>query len=95
MRENGDRRSNRWGLPGRVAGADPALDREGAVVTPRVLIVDDQRVVRDGLTALLEAVDGLELVGAPENGAHALQLAEQRNPDVVLMDQRMPVMDGV
>ena len=64
-------------------------------MTPRVLIVDDQRVVRDGLTALLEAVDGLELVGAAENGAHALQLAEQRHPDVVLMDLRMPVMDGV
>ena len=61
----------------------------------RVLVVDDQRLVREGLTALLELVDDLQLVGVAEDGAQAVdQVAEQR-PDVVLMDLRMPVMDGV
>jgi DNA-binding NarL/FixJ family response regulator len=60
-----------------------------------VLVVDDQRVVRDGLTALLDVLDGLEVVGAASDGAQALELAEQQQPDVVLMDLRMPVMDGV
>lgn len=64
-------------------------------MTTKVLVVDDQRVVRDGLTALLEVLDDLELVGAAENGAHALELAERHQPHVVLMDLRMPVMDGV
>jgi DNA-binding NarL/FixJ family response regulator len=59
------------------------------------MIVDDQRVVRDGLAALLEVLDDIELVGAAENGARAVQLAEQLSPDVVLMDLRMPEMDGV
>ena len=61
----------------------------------RVLVVDDQRVVRDGLIALLEVLDGLEVVGAASDGAHALELAEQQQPHVVLMDLRMPVLNGV
>ena len=61
----------------------------------RVLVVDDQRLVREGLTALLGLVDDLELVGVAEDGAQAVdQVADQR-PDVVLMDLRMPGMDGV
>ncbi|SNR90513.1 two component transcriptional regulator, LuxR family [Geodermatophilus saharensis] len=61
----------------------------------RVLVVDDQRLVREGLTALLELVDDLELVGVAEDGAQALELVADRQPDVVLMDLRMPVVDGV
>ncbi len=61
----------------------------------RVLVVDDQRLVREGLTALLELVDDLELVGVAADGAQALDLVAGRRPDVVLMDLRMPVMDGV
>ncbi|MGR7023682.1 response regulator [Geodermatophilus sp. URMC 62] len=61
----------------------------------RVLVVDDQRLVREGLTALLELVDDLELVGVAEDGAQAVDQVADRQPDVVLMDLRMPVMDGV
>jgi DNA-binding NarL/FixJ family response regulator len=61
----------------------------------RVLVVDDQRLVREGLTALLELIDDLELVGVAEDGAQAVDLVADRHPDVVLMDLRMPVMDGV
>ena len=61
----------------------------------RVLVVDDQRLVREGLTALLELVDDLQLVAVAEDGAQAIALVDEHRPDVVLMDLRMPVMDGV
>jgi DNA-binding NarL/FixJ family response regulator len=61
----------------------------------RVLIADDQRVVRDGLSMLVGLIDGVEIVGAASDGGEALQLAEARRPDVVLMDLRMPGMDGI
>jgi DNA-binding NarL/FixJ family response regulator len=61
----------------------------------RVLVVDDQRLVREGLTALLELVDELQLVAVAEDGARALALVAEHQPDVVLMDLRMPGMDGV
>jgi DNA-binding NarL/FixJ family response regulator len=61
----------------------------------RVLIADDQRVVRDGLVLLIGMLDGIEVVGAASNGAEAVELAEQLRPDVVLMDLNMPVLDGV
>ena len=61
----------------------------------RVLVVDDQRLVREGLTALLELADDLQLVGVAEDGAQAVDLVADQRPDVVLMDLRMPVMDGV
>ncbi len=60
----------------------------------RVLIVDDQRVVRDGLVLLIGMLDGVEVAGAARDGAEAVRLAEQLRPDVVLMDLNMPVMDG-
>jgi len=61
----------------------------------RVLVVDDQRLVREGLTALLELVDDLQLVAVAEDGAQAVALVDEHRPDVVLMDLRMPGMDGV
>ncbi|MFC6016768.1 response regulator [Plantactinospora solaniradicis] len=61
----------------------------------RVLVVDDQQLVREGLTALLELTDGVTVVGAAGDGAQALDLIADRKPDVVLMDLRMPVLDGV
>lgn len=60
-----------------------------------VLIVDDQRLMRDGLRTLLELEDDLTIVGEAENGQAAVERAAQLSPDVVLMDVRMPVMDGV
>jgi DNA-binding NarL/FixJ family response regulator len=61
----------------------------------RVLIADDQRVVRDGLTMLVGLIDGVEVVGAAGDGAEAVRLAEAHHPDVVLMDLRMPGVDGI
>lgn len=61
----------------------------------RVLIADDHPVVRDGIHGMLARYDDLELVGEADNGAHAVQLAAEHRPDVVLMDLRMPVMDGL
>ena len=61
----------------------------------RVLIVDYQALVRSGFRMILEARDDLEVVGEAENGAVAIELAQELKPDVVLMDVRMPVLDGV
>lgn len=61
----------------------------------KILIVDDQRLMRDGLRTLLDLEDDLTVVGEAENGDHALAQAAALHPDVVLMDVRMPGMDGV
>jgi DNA-binding NarL/FixJ family response regulator len=61
----------------------------------RVLVVDDQRLIRDGIASLLSIEPGLLVVGTAGDGRAALDLVEQVQPDVVLMDVRMPTMDGV
>ena len=61
----------------------------------RVLIVDDHAVVRGGLSKFLQVYKDLELIGEAENGAEAIRLTRQLQPDVVLMDLKMPEMDGV
>jgi len=61
----------------------------------RVLVADDQATVRDGLVTLLGLADGIEVVGAAADGTEAVLLAERTRPDVVLMDLRMPRLDGV
>jgi DNA-binding NarL/FixJ family response regulator len=61
----------------------------------RVLIVDDQRLMRDGLRVLLELQDGIAIVGEAGNGVEALAQVADLTPDVVLMDVRMPQMNGV
>lgn len=60
----------------------------------RVLVADDQRTVREGLTMLVGLIDGVEVVGAACDGVEAVELAETQRPDVVLMDLRMPRMAG-
>jgi len=60
----------------------------------RVLIADDQRVVRDGLSMLVSLIDGVEVVGLASDGTEAVRLAEAHRPDVILMDLRMPGVDG-
>ena len=61
----------------------------------RVLIADDQRVVREGLTLVLGLLPDVDVVGAASDGAEAVALAEELHPDIVLMDLRMPRCDGV
>jgi DNA-binding NarL/FixJ family response regulator len=60
----------------------------------RVLVVDDQRVVREGLATIVGSLPGMEVVGLAANGEEAVNLTAECQPDVVLMDLRMPVMDG-
>ena len=60
----------------------------------RVVIADDQRAVREGLAMLVGLTDDIEVVGTAANGVEAVQLASELHPDVVLMDLRMPEMDG-
>jgi DNA-binding NarL/FixJ family response regulator len=61
----------------------------------RVLIVDDQQLMRDGIASLLKIQDGLDIVGTAANGQEALEQAASLQPDVILMDVRMPILDGV
>ena len=64
-------------------------------MTIRVLLCDDQALVRSGFRMILEARPGLQVVGEAEDGAQAVSLAAQTQPDVILMDVRMPHLDGV
>ncbi|MDX8143013.1 response regulator transcription factor [Lentzea sp. BCCO 10_0061] len=61
----------------------------------RVVVVDDQEMVREGFSALLNAQDDIEVIGAAGNGVQGVALARTVKPDVVLMDIRMPEMDGL
>jgi NarL family two-component system response regulator YdfI len=61
----------------------------------RVLIADDHLIVREGLRLILETADGIEVVGEATDGAQAVQLAQELQPNVILMDLRMPNVDGL
>lgn len=61
----------------------------------RILVADDHFIVREGLRLILETDEGMTLIGEVSNGKEAVELAAELNPDVILMDLRMPVMDGL
>jgi len=61
----------------------------------RVLIVDDQALIREGLSLMLDLYDEIEIVGEASNGKEAIDFVEKEEVDVILMDIRMPIMDGV
>jgi two-component system, LytTR family, response regulator AlgR len=61
----------------------------------KVLIVDDEQLARDRLARMVSALDGFEVVGEASNGVQALEQAQRSDPDVVLLDIRMPGMDGL
>jgi len=71
---------------------DTLGERKAAV---RVLVVDDQQLVRAGISSLLSIQEGIEVVGTAADGQEAIEQATALSPDVILMDVRMPVMDGV
>jgi DNA-binding NarL/FixJ family response regulator len=64
-------------------------------VTIRVLVVDDQALLRTAFSSLIDAEDDLEVAGEAADGRQAVELAASLKPDVVVMDVRMPVMDGI
>ena len=83
----------RRGLGGRGHAARLQDPRPG--MTIRVVLADDQALLRKGFRMILEAEDGMEIVGEAPDGADAVRLVELYRPDVVLMDVRMPVLDGI
>ncbi|HEY3955880.1 MAG TPA: response regulator transcription factor [Streptosporangiaceae bacterium] len=64
-------------------------------MTIRVLVVDDQELLRTAFRALIDAEDDMQVVGEAADGAEAVELTARAQPDVVIMDVRMPVMDGI
>ena len=61
----------------------------------QILLVDDQHLIRQGLKSMLESNAEMQVIGEAENGQRALEQIAALQPDIVLMDIRMPVMDGV
>src|SRR5215472_2472010 len=66
-----------------------------AVAPIRIVVADDHEVVRSGFAALLDTQPDFEVVGTASDGVHAVQVCRDTRPDVVLMDVRMPAMDGI
>ncbi len=83
-----------------MTGPDPAASASGQTgpagdAPIKLLIADDHPVVRDGLSAMFEREPGFEVLGEASDGAEAIRLAQSLAPDVILMDLRMPGMDGL
>jgi DNA-binding NarL/FixJ family response regulator len=74
---------------------EETLDMQGETSPARIFIADDHVLIRDGIRAMLESEPDLEVIGEATNGREALELCRKLCPDLVLMDVRMPVMDGL
>jgi DNA-binding NarL/FixJ family response regulator len=78
------------------AGTAGAAGSSGAAGTPlRVMVADDQASVREGLVLLLGGLPDIDVVGAAADGEQALRLVAEHKPDAILLDLRMPVLDGI
>jgi DNA-binding NarL/FixJ family response regulator len=71
------------------------MEKKGEKRMLRILIADDQTLMRDGLQTILQLEDDIEVIATAENGEEACRLVAIHNPDLVLMDIRMPVMNGI
>lgn len=71
------------------------MNKEASPPRARLLIADDHALVREGMRAMLASEQNLEVVGEAENGQEALELCRELRPDLILMDVRMPEMDGL
>ncbi len=71
------------------------MDNEEGTTPVRLLIADDHALVRSGLRSMLQREPGIEIVGEARNGREAVELCRSLRPDLVLMDVRMPEMDGL
>jgi DNA-binding NarL/FixJ family response regulator len=78
-----------------MSSTTPQSAPEPAPTSIRVVVVDDHQIVRDGLVALLGALDGVEVVGTALDGKDAVHVVTETAPDVVIMDIQMPVLDGI
>jgi DNA-binding NarL/FixJ family response regulator len=87
--------SNAWSGVSRASRRSLVQHRNDGAPVIRVLIVDDQALVRTGFRMIVEAEDDVTVVGEAGDGEDALRLVESARPDVVLMDIRMPKLDGV
>ncbi len=74
-----------------MSGNKPRIEQEPV----RVVLADDQRLVRESLGTMIGLLDGIELVASASNGEEALALCDEHKPAVVLMDLRMPILDGI
>ena len=61
----------------------------------KILVVDNHGILRQGIASLIEKQDGMEVVGEADNGLHAVEMASELQPDVVIMDVTMPVLNGI
>jgi DNA-binding NarL/FixJ family response regulator len=77
-------------IPGRSQAANGAVKTKA-----RLLLVDDHEIVRQGLVSLLRGVEGFEVCGEAATGEEAIREADKSRPDIVIMDLRMPGMDGL
>src|SRR5215210_6626314 len=80
---------------GGIGGAEEASREASPLKVARLLIADDHALVREGLRTMLSGEDGIEVIAEAHNGKQALETCRELGPDLVLMDVRMPVMDGL
>src|SRR3712207_9490711 len=78
-----------------LGGAENGSRDQAPVQAARLLIADDHALVREGLRTMLSGEDGIEVIAEAHDGLQALDACRELQPDLVLMDVRMPVMDGL